>query len=70
VTNNKKLNTGGEKITLTSAQLVGGPKSKAEKSNPNHYTHYTRNIKATEGDRIIKIHVLLITRFNQDKVIL
>lgn len=70
VTCNKRLGTGGEKITLERAQLVGGGNSKAKKSNPNHFEHYTRNIKAVDGDRIMKVHVLLVTRFNGDKVIL
>ena len=64
VTNNSKLGTGGDKITLENAVLVGSGNSKSEKKNPDHYQNFTRNIKALDSDRIIKIHVLLVTRFN------
>ncbi|RQO65114.1 hypothetical protein DBR40_24725 [Pedobacter sp. KBW01] len=67
---NLKDNTGGEKITLANAVLEGSGKSNSSKKNPNHFENYTRNIRAFDGDRIMKIHVLLITRFNGDKVIL
>ncbi|KAA8483855.1 hypothetical protein BDE36_1776 [Arcticibacter tournemirensis] len=68
VTCNLKLNTGGEKITLEQAVYVGGP-SKADKvRNPNHAANYTRNIRSIDGDRIIKIHPLLVTQFNGRKV--
>jgi hypothetical protein len=67
---NLKQNTGGEKITLAKAVLKGSGKSKSAKRNPNHYENYTRNIVAFGGDRIMKVHVLLITRFNDDKIIL
>lgn len=70
VTCNLKNNTGGEKITLEKAVIVGGGKSKSGLKNPNHYENYTRNIRALEGDRIMKIHVLHITRFNGMRIIL
>lgn len=68
VTCDMKKNTGGEKITLKEAVLMGGSSSKGESRNPNHYSNYTRNIKALKGDRIIKIHPLLVTRFNGKRV--
>ncbi|MDX3913775.1 MAG: hypothetical protein QHC79_09565 [Pseudosphingobacterium sp.] len=61
-------NKGGEKITLDEAVLVGGNKSKSEARNPNHYSNFTRNIRHLHSDRIIKIHPLLVTRFNGYKV--
>ena len=65
-----RRNTGGEKVTLENAVLHGNGKSKSTAKNPNHFENYTRNIKAAGGDRIMKIHVPLITRFNGLKVIL
>jgi hypothetical protein len=70
VTCNKANNTGGEKISLSNAVLNGNGNSKAEKYNPDHFANYTRNIRAADGNRIMKLHVLLITRFNGAKVIL
>lgn len=70
VTCNMKQNTGGEKITLDRAVLVGSGVSKSRDRNPNHFENYTRNIKSAEGDRIMKIHVLHITQFNGKKIIL
>lgn len=67
---NIKANTGGEKITLDRAVMVGGGKSKSESRNPNHFDNYTRNIRSAEGDRIMKLHVLHITRFNGMSIIL
>lgn len=66
----EKQGTGGEKITLDQAVLVGNAHSKSEKRNPNHFENYTRNIRAYEGDRIMKIHIPLVTRFNGKQVIL
>jgi hypothetical protein len=65
-----KRNTGGQKVSLASSVLEGGPSSKDKPRNPNHHRNYTRNIRAAEGDRIMKIHVLLVTQFNGAKVIL
>lgn len=62
--------TGGEKITLDKAVLVGGRSSRSGVRNPNHHRNYTRNIRHIESDRIIKIHALLVTRFNDYKVTL
>jgi hypothetical protein len=70
VTCNKKQHTGGEKITLDRAVLCSGGKSSAEKYNPDHFENYTRNIRAAGADRIMKIHVLLVTRFNGAKITL
>lgn len=70
VTCNQKQGTGGEKITIDQAVLVGNSTSKSNKKNPNHYENYTRNIRALEGDRMMKVHVLLITRFNGQSIIL
>jgi hypothetical protein len=70
VTCHKTNNTGGEKISLSNAVLYGGGKSNAKKYNPEHFAHYTRNIRAADGNRPMKLHVLLIIRFNGAKVIL
>jgi hypothetical protein len=70
VTCHKTNNTGGEKISLSNAVLYGGGKSSTKKYNPEHFDNYTRNIRAADGNRIMKLHVLLITRFNGARVIL
>lgn len=64
VTLDEKQNTGGKKITLDRAVLVGGPRSKSGGRDPRHFENYTRNIRHADSDRIIKIHALLVTRFN------
>lgn len=69
VTCDSKRNTGGEKITLERAVLVGGPSKSDRKYNPKHFENYTRNIRAADGDRLMKIHVLLVTRFMGFKTI-
>ena len=63
VTNSQSRNTGGEKITLENAVLVGQPSKNDHKYNPRHHANYTRNIRAVDGNRIMKIKVLLVTRF-------
>lgn len=68
VTLNEKNGTGGDKITLKEAVFVGGPSKRPKVRNPNHFENYTRNIRAVNGDRIIKIHPLLVTRFNNYRV--
>lgn len=70
VTNDRKKGTGGKKITIKQAIPVGGPKSSSELRNPNHYRNYTRNIRSVDSDKIIKIHPLLITRFNGQPIML
>lgn len=65
VTCNLKDQTGGEKIFFDKAVFVGGP---SEKSKANHFENYTRNIRYATGDRIIKVHVDLITKFNGKKI--
>jgi hypothetical protein len=68
VTCDEKLGIGGDKITLKEAIFVGGPSKRRSKRNPNHFENYTRNIRALNGDRIITIHALLVTRFNGFRV--
>ncbi len=68
VTCNLKAGTGGDIIHLERAVVVGNGKSKGELRNPDHFTNYTRNIRAAEGDKIIKIHALLVIEFNDLKV--
>lgn len=68
VTCDEKRGVGGEKVTLKEAVFVGGPSKKNKKRNPNHFENYTRNIRALNGDRIITIHALLVTRFNGFRV--
>lgn len=68
VTCNLKNNTGGEKIRLDRAVFYGGPSERSTRRNPNHADHFTRNIRHQDSDRIIKIHPLLVTRFNGKQV--
>lgn len=68
VTCDQKKDEGGNKITLTDALLVGGAGSVSNVRNPNHFENYTRNIRAVNGDRLIKIHALLVTQFNGRRV--
>lgn len=68
VTCNLKQDTGGEKITLKEAVCIGGPSNRKMERNPKHAENFTRNIRAKDGDRFIKIHALLVTRFNGKKV--
>ena len=70
VTCDEKQDTGGKKITLDRAVLLGGPSMKEKRGgrNPRHYANYTRNIRHADGDRFIKIHALLVTRFNGMRV--
>lgn len=70
VTCDLKKGTGGQKISLDKAVLVGGRSSKSGERNPQHDRNYTRNIRHLESDKIIKIHALLVTRFNGFKVTL
>ena len=68
VTCNLKMDEGGEKITIKKAVLVGSGKSKSKMKNPNHYSNYTRNIRSVNSDRILKMHPILVTRFNRQKI--
>ena len=64
VTCDLKKDEGGNKITLKKAVLVGASSSKSTAKNPQHYANYTRNIKVLGGDRLIKMHPILVTKFN------
>ena len=68
VTCDLKKDEGGNKIHLSEAVLVGGSNSASRSKNPNHYENYTRNIRTVAGDRLIKIHPLLVTEFNGMKL--
>ena len=68
VTCDLKKDEGGNKITLSEAILVGGVNSASKTKNPNHYDNYTRNIRAANGDYLIKIHPILVTRFNGRRI--
>lgn len=68
VTCNTTNNTGGEKITLDRAVFYGGPSKRSTGRNPNHAENFTRNIRHEDSDRIIKIHPLLVTRFNGKRI--
>ncbi|MNR53206.1 hypothetical protein D3C85_1731800 [compost metagenome] len=70
VTCNRSKNTGGEKIFVAEAVLEGSGNSKSEKRNPRHHTNYTRNIKPIESGRTMKIHPLLVTKFNNCSITL
>ena len=69
VTCSLSKNTGGKVIKMK-AILSGGPGSKSTKKNANHFRNYTRNIMSVDGDRPTKIRVLLVRRFNNQKIIL
>lgn len=64
VTADQKKGTGGQKITFDEAVFVGGPSRKDSGRNANHYENYTRNIRHKNSDRITKIHLLLVLKFN------
>lgn len=68
VTCDLKKDEGGNKITLKEAILVGRARSKSEVKNPNHFANYTRNIRAVNSDKIIKVHALLVTKFNGQEI--
>ncbi len=68
VTCNTIKNTGGEKITFDRAVFVGGPSKKSKIKNPKHAENFTRNIRHANGDQIITIHPLLVTRFNGKQI--
>lgn len=68
VTCDLKRFSGGEKVTLEKAVLVGGPSKSNKVRDPKHGVNFTRNIKSAEGDRIMKIRPLLVTRFNGKRV--
>lgn len=64
VTCDEKRGTGGEKITLNEAICIGGPSTRNMIRDPHHDLNFTRNIRAKNGDKIITVSALLITRFN------
>lgn len=64
VTADEKRGTGGDVITLKEAICIGGPTKKKKIRNPHHDVNFTRNIRAVDGDRIITVHPLLVTRLN------
>lgn len=79
---NKHEKTGGEFIFipdavkhnhLTAAERKSGSNvvsvSKVVSRNPNHYENSTRNIRVIANGRIIKIHLRLVTDFNNKKVL-
>lgn len=64
VTCDLKKNTGGQKISIEKAVMVGSARNNGGLKNPNHFENYTRNIRSVDSDQIIKVHVLLVTKFN------
>lgn len=64
VTCDEKRGIGGEKITLNNAICIGGPSTRKMIRDPHHDINFTRNIRAKDGDKIMTVSVLLITRFN------
>lgn len=64
VTCNQKLNTGGEKITFDRAVYAGGASQNKKRRSPNKADHFTREIRHQDGDRLMRIHPLLVTRYN------
>jgi hypothetical protein len=67
VTCNQKLNTGGEKITFDRAVYAGGS-AKGKKRSPNHKDHFTRDIRHQDSDQLMRIHPLLVTKFNGKQI--
>lgn len=67
VTCNQKLNTGGEKITIDRAVFAGGSAA-GKRRSPNQKDHFTRDIRHQDGDQLIRIHPLLVTRFNGKQI--
>lgn len=64
VTADLKKNSGGQRLTFDDAIFVGGPSSKSSVRDANHYENYTRNIRHRNSDRITKVHLLLVLKFN------
>jgi hypothetical protein len=82
VTANRQNGTGGEIIEVKGARKCSGktkegrpifsfPKNSADRDkaarDPRHWTHSTRNILLPNG-QIRKVHIRLITEFNNKKV--
>jgi hypothetical protein len=76
VTADKKKNSGGEWIEISSAAkhefltrremdkiAKAAPASNMMHKNPNHYQNSTRNLRLPNGE-IRKVHIRLITQFN------
>lgn len=69
VTCNLREGTGGERKQYTGAYLLaGGNSSKDSKKNPNNWMNVTRTIQLPGRSRPSTIPVLLITKFNDEKV--
>lgn len=79
VTADLNRDKGGEIKTLTNAVLVTpahwrkkrmstGATRQEKKAGPNHFDNMTRNIRQLNDTAIVKIHIWLITKFNNEKV--
>ncbi len=76
LTANIKKGTGGEVLEIPRCHIArnsngsrlpvaGGHSTR----NPNHNTHFTRNIEMLPSKRIISIHPILVTHVNQEAVV-
>ncbi|AFD05963.1 hypothetical protein [Solitalea canadensis] len=70
VTCDMRKGTGGERVWMDNAVIVGGSSSHSSVKNPNHWGNFTRNIKVLGTNEIRKVHALLIFEFNGERVIL
>lgn len=82
VTYDKQKQTGGEIIDAKKAVLLKSGKKDFErktgirnkedpdqiKKKPNHFKNRTRNIMLLPSKQIRKVHIYLITRFNDERV--
>lgn len=80
VTCDRRLGTGGKLIAYENAVLsrnckriapiLTGRTAAKHSRLPHHWKNKTRNITTPGSDKIRKIHICLITRFNGKKVVL
>lgn len=69
ITCNLKHGTGGLRVTYQNATLAGGSFGKKTSArNANHFYNGTRNLQVPGKGRPVKIHNLLITHFNGERV--
>lgn len=70
VTCNLKKETGGKRITIDKAVIVGGVVSNSTLKDQNHFKNYTRNFRSVNNQEIRQFHPLLVETFNGMKVVL
>ncbi len=70
ITCNIKNNTGGKRIEMKNAVIVGGAATKSAVRDQDHYGNYTRNFRSVNNDQIRQFHPPLVEIFNGMKVVL